>query len=545
MRSVLLLLSTGALFGQQPILYYREAVNAASYAPFGLPNAPIARGSLFTVFGENLGPAKSPGLTFPLSQTLGGVSISVTQNGVVTQTFPIFVGPTQINAVMPSTVKAGLATLRLTYQSQKSNAITIQIADSAPGVLAVSGGGYGPGIVQNFISESNDQLNSLVAPAAPGEAVVIWGTGLGPVKFPDNEPPTTGNVSTPVTITIGGQLAKNLYSGRAPCCSGLDQIVAMLPANVPLGCWVPVSINAGGVVSNTTTMAIAAPGASSCEDPGNPLSKLVRTPGTQAFIHVEQVNDIENINTATPVTEALDYVYSRFYTRPNSPFNFDPYMSYPPAGSCLVHQTSGDSNYTLSLRGALPASASLSPQPNQAYNSGTQSLNIPPTAPFFAEVVGGTVGSTSFGLNPLSAGATFTIDPGGANQAVIPINPESPPAWARPSAIIVVPRSSPLALTFTPGDAAAPTAILLYSYAAATNSTVEVQCLAAPGTSAFTISADTLANLPSSYRIMDGSYANLYVGTLGMNNAISFTNGVAANGILLNSTWVSQSVVLQ
>jgi uncharacterized protein (TIGR03437 family) len=545
MRSVLLLLSTGALFGQQPILYYREAVNAASYAPFGLPNAPIARGSLFTVFGENLGPAKSPGLTFPLSQTLGGVSISVTQNGVVTQTFPIFVGPTQINAVMPSTVKAGLATLRLTYQSQKSNAITIQIADSAPGVLAVSGGGYGPGIVQNFISESNDQLNSLVAPAAPGEAVVIWGTGLGPVKFPDNEPPTTGNVSTPVTITIGGQLAKNLYSGRAPCCSGLDQIVAMLPANVPLGCWVPVSINAGGVVSNTTTMAIAAPGASSCEDPGNPLSKLVRTPGTQAFIHVEQVNDIENINTATPVTEALDYVYSRFYTRPNSPFNFDPYMSYPPAGSCLVHQTSGDSNYTLSLRGALPASASLSPQPNQAYNSGTQSLNIPPTAPFFAEVVGGTVGSTSFGLNPLSAGATFTIDPGGANQAVIPINPESPPAWARPSAIIVVPRSSPLALTFTPGDAAAPTAILLYSYAAATNSTVEVQCLAAPGTSALTISADTLANLPSSYRIMDGSYANLYVGTLGMNNAISFTNGVAANGILLNSTWVSQSVVLQ
>jgi uncharacterized protein (TIGR03437 family) len=236
---------------------------------------------------------------------------------------------------MPSTVKAGLATLRLTYQSQKSNAITIQIADSAPGVLAVSGGGYGPGIVQNFISESNDQLNSLVAPAAPGEAVVIWGTGLGPVKFPDNEPPTTGNVSTPVTITIGGQLAKNLYSGRAPCCSGLDQIVAMLPANVPLGCWVPVSINAGGVVSNTTTMAIAAPGASSCEDPGNPLSKLVRTPGTQAFIHVEQVNDIENINTATPVTEALDYVYSRFYTRPNSPFNFDPYMSYPPAGSCI------------------------------------------------------------------------------------------------------------------------------------------------------------------------------------------------------------------
>ena len=54
-------------------------------------------------------------------------------------------------------------------------------------------------------------------------------------------------------------------------------------------------------------MAIAAPGATTCNDPGNPLSKLVRTPGTQAFIHLEQLNDIDNIDTATPITQALDY----------------------------------------------------------------------------------------------------------------------------------------------------------------------------------------------------------------------------------------------
>jgi hypothetical protein len=128
---------------------------------------------------------------------------------------------------------------------------------------------------------------------------------------------------------------------------------------------------------------------------------------------------------------------------------------------------------------------------------------------------------------------------------VIPINAEPPPAWVRPNSIIVVKRNAPLALTFTPGDAAAPTAILLYSYAASTNSTVQVQCLAPPGASAFTIPADTLANLPSSYKIIDGSYAALYVGTLGVNKAISFTNGLAANGILLNSSWLAQSVQLQ
>src|ERR1700733_6954989 len=220
----LFILSIGG-FAQQPILYYRGTVNAASLAPFGLPNAPIARGSVFTVFGENLGPAQSPALSFPLSSTLGGVSVGVTQSGATTQAFPIFVSAGQINAVMPSTVSAGLATLRLTYQSNKSNAITIQIADSAPGVFAVSSGGFGPGIVQNYVAAGNQPINSSAAPASPGQVITIWGTGLGPVTFPDNVAPTAGNVATPVTVTIGGQPATIAYSGRTPCCSGVDQIV--------------------------------------------------------------------------------------------------------------------------------------------------------------------------------------------------------------------------------------------------------------------------------------------------------------------------------
>jgi uncharacterized protein (TIGR03437 family) len=545
MRVVLLALAASVLFAQQPILYNRGTYNAASLAPSGLPNAPIARGSVFSVFGENLGPAQSPALSFPLSATLGGVSISVTESGVVTQAFPIFVSATQINAVMPSTVTAGPATLRVTNQSKKSNAITIRIANSGPGIFAVSSGGYGPGVIMNYLSASNQPVNSLMAPAAPGQVITIWGTGLGPVTYPDNVAPTAGNLATAVTLSIGGQPSEVSYSGRAPCCSGIDQIVATVPKSVPLGCWVPVSINAGGVVSNTATMAIAVSGAASCDDAGNPLSKLVRTPGTQAFIHLEQVNDIENIVTATPITGAVTNIYSRFYTRPNSPFNFDPYMSYPPAGTCLVHQTTGDSSITQSLRGALPAGASVNPQPNQTYNNGNQTLSIPPTSPLFDQTVGGTVDSTSFGLSAPGAGASFTIDPSGPNQAVLAINTEPPPAWTRPNSILAVTRSSPLALTFTPGDTSAPIAILLYAYAAAINATVEVRCMVAPGAGSFTIPADILANLPSSYRILDGSYANLYIATLGLNHAISFTNGLAANGIVLNSNWISQSVVLQ
>ena len=435
--------------------------------------------------------------------------------------------------------------MRLTYLTGKSNAITIQIANSAPGVFAVSSGGYGPGIVQNFVSATNQPINASTVPATPGQTVTIWGTGLGPVTFPDNVAPTAGNVSTPVTLTIGGQPAAIQYSGRTPCCSGVDQIVATVPNNVPPGCWVPVTVNAGGVVSNTTTMAIAAPGATSCSDPGNPLSALVRTAGTQAYIDVERMDTIDNVNVSPALPKTMDKLYTRFYTRPDSPYNFDPYMSYPPAGSCLVHQTSNDAVLTKSPRGVLPASASLSPQPKQTYNNGTQAITFSPSGSFFSSTMAASANSTPVAMNPLGANASITIDPGGANQLQLPLSLEPPLAWSRPNAIVVVPRNAPLALTFTPGDPAAPTGIVLYAYTANNNSTVEVQCLVPPGANSFTISADTLANFPATYGLIDGSHANLFIGTLGLNSAKSFTNGLAASGMVLTSNWLAQSVVLQ
>jgi hypothetical protein len=133
MRVILLVLCAGTLLAQQPIVYHRGTVNAASSAPFGLPNAPIARGSIFTIFGENLGPAAGQSVTsFPLGTSFQGVSISVTQNGVTTQAYPIFVSASQANVVMPSSVTAGPATVRAFYQNVKGNATTIQIANSAP-----------------------------------------------------------------------------------------------------------------------------------------------------------------------------------------------------------------------------------------------------------------------------------------------------------------------------------------------------------------------------------------------------------------------------
>lgn len=51
----------------QPNVYSGGVVNADSLVPAGLPNANIAQGSIFSIFGTGLGPASSPALSFPCS----------------------------------------------------------------------------------------------------------------------------------------------------------------------------------------------------------------------------------------------------------------------------------------------------------------------------------------------------------------------------------------------------------------------------------------------------------------------------------------------
>jgi hypothetical protein len=102
-------------------------------------------------------------------------------------------------------------------------------------------------------------------------------------------------------------------------------------------------------------------------------------------------------------------------------------------------------------------------------------LQFTPTSAFFSSTLGGKLDSTPFDLNELGQNESITIDPTGKNQTVLDFTLEPPPGWTRPNGIMIVARNTPLTLNFTPGDTGAPTGIVLYSYAAQTNSTVEIQ----------------------------------------------------------------------
>jgi len=93
-------------------------VNGASFVAVGLPGDGIARGSMFAVFGTDLGPAEFAGApSLPLGTTLGGTSISVTVSGVTRSAFMLFSVAGQLAAVLPSDLPAGTGTLTVTYDS--------------------------------------------------------------------------------------------------------------------------------------------------------------------------------------------------------------------------------------------------------------------------------------------------------------------------------------------------------------------------------------------------------------------------------------------
>jgi adhesin/invasin len=99
-------------------------------------------------------------------------------------------------------------------------------------------------------------------PAAIGETIVIYCTGLGSVtpKVKEGSPapsvPPLSTTDNPVTVTIGDQPAKVVFSGLTPGYAGLYQINAVVPSGITTGNAVSVVVSVAGQTSPPVTMAI-------------------------------------------------------------------------------------------------------------------------------------------------------------------------------------------------------------------------------------------------------------------------------------------------
>jgi uncharacterized protein (TIGR03437 family) len=248
----------------QPSLppYVQSANNSADYS------TTIAQGSIFTVFGRNLGPTTLVEVsTFPLQNILAGTSVTVSSGSTTLNCPMIFTINSQVAAILPSNTPVGQVTITVSYNAQTDSGglSTTQatVVANSPAVYTPSESGLGAG----SLTDQNYNLLTFKNSAKPGDTVTAWGTGLGPISAPDNIAPPVLNFQN-VQVWVGGQSAKVVYAGRG-CCAGEDQISFTVPA-VGNGCNVPVTVVSGGNSSNTVTMPVSASGGA-CSDTGPTL----------------------------------------------------------------------------------------------------------------------------------------------------------------------------------------------------------------------------------------------------------------------------------
>ena len=136
-----------------------------------------------------------------------------------------------------------------------SDLIPVNLLPAQPGIFTVDGSSGA------ILHVSNFQLVTSSNPAAKGEVVAIYATGLGPVS----PAPRTGasasaspflsrTVSTP-SVTVGGSDAAMGFSGLAPGFVGLYQVNMTIPADAPSGS-VDVVIQVAGQASKPVKLAI-------------------------------------------------------------------------------------------------------------------------------------------------------------------------------------------------------------------------------------------------------------------------------------------------
>ncbi len=222
-------------------------VNAAHYRGGSLPSDSIA-----SAFGTDLSLRTEAAPSLPLPNELAGTQVMV--NGIAAQL--LYVSPTQVNFVMPSSLESGPATILIKCPNGNYALAISTIAVSTPSLFTTNAAGSGDAAAQ----ATSDGVAYTPAPfdvTVNGKSnyLILFGTGFRHAAAAN--PADENGVAESVKVTIDGQDAKVLYCGAQGFYVGLDQLNIEIPATIKAGARrVEVIVTLNGIEANRVTISL-------------------------------------------------------------------------------------------------------------------------------------------------------------------------------------------------------------------------------------------------------------------------------------------------
>jgi uncharacterized protein (TIGR03437 family) len=482
----------------------------------------IAPGSLFTIFGERLGPdetVRAPAVS--LAPVLADVTIQVTQGGESVQALPLAVGATRVDALLPAGTPTGDAALTVSFQGRTSLPYRLRVVPSSFGI---------------FDRRTAADFYPAAQPisTAPGETARLWGTGLGRAGA--------------VIVLVGGRAAKRVHVAEAVCCRGIDEIAFETPPDAPEGCHVPVMVRSGDVSSNVTAATVERRGRA-CADPAELFFAGGGSGGSVVLFHADARIGMQR---RSPVRLSFDAGYGTFFR--GQPEQARPGL--PPLGTCTVHAArmnlrallmpAPSSVAQLALPAGLPEGEKLDAGPALRLRGprGEASLDLTRRRSA-ATMLGGNPPVPRYEPRPLFLNAgTYTVE-GTGGKDVGPFSAAMriprPIVWTNRASIQSVDRSKDLRLRWRTDGTDQLIAIAAISTDEITSAAGICLCLARARDRQFRIPAAYLSNLPATRSPAD--IGILAVGELPVHPLATFQARGLDAGAALYTSWSGRTVV--
>lgn len=450
--ALLVLACAGGIAQSTPTV--SAVMNAASYAIAGLPNAQIAQGSMFVIFGSDLGPSQLEMANPPLPKSLGGTTVRITAGDFSEDAYLFYTHASQVAGILPSRTPTGSAQITVTYQGATSRAAFVSVTARQLGLLARNQAGHGAATLQNYNSDADQPVNSPYVPVRPGQAAILWGTGLGAIPGDDGVTPPVGNLTERVDVLVGNKTAKPFYAGRSSQFPAIDQVNFLAPEGVT-GCHVPLAVFVEGRSSNYVTMAIAGQG-KSCSDETWLGEAEMAAAERQGALRVAVVNLGRAVTVAAGdqgAQETADAVTAEFVRRTAAELHSGAGVVdlYASLGSCYLYpMRSGDRSEWLPFEVANNRPLDAGPALYVAGSRETKTIPLTQTGGYSAAMGGGAqplfLEPGDYSVSNGAGGADV-----GAFQASLKI--PAPITWTNRSDFArLVPRGPSVTLTWSGGD---------------------------------------------------------------------------------------------